>query len=100
MCGVLANNGCIYCPPSQFNRILKIDTINGTITILDVVLSIESSYDWTSGALAIDGCVYFMPYAARHILKLDPEDDSLSRVGGDLDDDEECKYVGTNGCWQ
>ena len=29
---VLANNGCIYCPPSQSNRILKIDTINGTVT--------------------------------------------------------------------
>ena len=54
---VLANNGCIYCPPSQSNRILKIDTINGTVT------TTENLHDgsWASGSLPIDEFIYFMP---------------------------------------
>jgi hypothetical protein len=41
------------------NRILEIDTINGTVTALTTE-TVHGS--WASSALAIDGCIYFMPY--------------------------------------
>ena len=99
MCGVLANNGCIYCIPSDYagsNQILKVDSINGTVTLLDVRLPEETwtAGLWTSGAFAIDGCIYFMPSCANHILKLNPENDSLASVGDHLGD-KISKYSGT-----
>jgi len=81
-CGGLANNGCIYCLPvlSHWNA-LKINTANGTVTILDIRLPENGVWLWRSGALGLDGCIYYMPYNARRILKLNPEDDSFSLVG-------------------
>jgi len=94
-CGVLAKNGCIYCVPCLENRILKIDTINGIVSILDMLLpEIGIDIMWKSGALALDNCIYFMPFRARRIMKLDPEGDKISSVG----DDHGCgygKYSGT-----
>ena len=97
VCGVLADNGCIYCIPSGHdgsNQILKIDSINGTVTLLDVRLPETGTGLWYSGALAIDGCIYFMPLNATHILKLNPENDSVASVGDDLGD-MDMKYRGT-----
>jgi hypothetical protein len=97
VCGVLADNGCIYCIPSGYdgsNQILKIDSINGTVTLLDVRLPETGTGLWISGALAIDGCIYFMPLNATHILKLNPENDSVASVGDDLGD-KLSKYIGT-----
>jgi hypothetical protein len=87
--GVLANNGCIYCIPCGFdesNQILKIDSINGTVTLLDVRLPETCPGSWISDALAIDGCIYFMPSNAKHILKLNPDNDSVASVGDSLGD--------------
>ena len=80
--GVLANNGCIYCLPvfSHWNT-LKINTADGTVTILDIRLPENGSWLWISGALGLDGCIYYMPADARRILKLNPEDNSLLLVG-------------------
>ena len=97
VCGVLADNGCIYCIPSGHrgsNQILKIDSINGTVTLLDVGLPETGPGLWISGALAIDGCIYFMPLNATHILKLNPENDSVASVGDHLGD-VNGKYIGT-----
>ena len=86
-CGVLAGNDCIYCIPFASNSrgVLKIDTINGTVTLLDVELLRAGRWfccSWDSGALAIDGCIYFMPgNNALRILKLNPENDTVSSVG-------------------
>jgi hypothetical protein len=97
--GVLADNGCIYCIPSGYGseQFLKIDTINGTVTLLDVRLPETSAeLPWATGALAIDGCIYFMPDTARHILKLNPENDSVAIVGDHLRGVySKRKYVGT-----
>lgn len=93
-CGVLAKNNCIYCAPNILGRILKIDTVKGTVTVINAELS-ENGYSmWSSGALGLDGCIYFMPCNARRILKLDPKDDSVSSVGDDLGGDKE-KFTGT-----
>ena len=98
ICGVVAGNGSgsIYCmpySPSSTNSILKIDTINGNVTLLDV--EFPETGDWSSGALAIDNCIYFMPSDACRILKLDPDNDTVSSVGSDLPGEMHGKYSGT-----
>ena len=96
--GALAGNGSIYCFPCNFgdNGILKIDTVNETVTIID--LEPPETGDgvlWTSGALALDRCTYFMPSGARRILKFDPENESVASVGEDLGVDGRSMYNGT-----
>ena len=99
ICGVLANNGSIYCIPYYSDKILKIDTVNETVTLLDTKLPETGDTRWSPGALAHDGCIYFMPYNACRILKFNPEDESAASVGEDLGDLHE-KYeetvLGTN----
>jgi hypothetical protein len=104
LCGVLADNGCIYCIPFGHrgsNQILKIDSINGTVTLLDVRLPETGTALWYSGALAIDGCIYFMPFNARLILKLNPDNDSVASVGdhlGIMDSKYRGTVVGKDNC--
>ena len=94
-CGVLAINRCIYCAPYGVYRILKIDTIQGTVETLDDVELPETGHDlWISGALAPDNSIYYMPASARRIMRLNPDNDSLSSVGDDLGDGW-WKYRGT-----
>ena len=73
-CGVLANNGRIYCAPFCSNHILKIDPIQGTVETLDNVELPETAVRclWASGALATDNCIYYMPNHARRIMRLNP----------------------------
>jgi hypothetical protein len=87
-CGILAGNGCIYCIPfeSLSDKILKIDTVNGTVAAINVNLPERGGMCWCSGALVLDGCTYFMPYNARRILKFDPEEESTANVGERLGD--------------
>jgi hypothetical protein len=96
MCGVRANNSCIYCAPYSDEHILKIDPIQGTVETLDNVEMPETSGDylWASGALASDNFIYYMPYNAHRIMRLNPDNDSLSSVGDDLGQGEG-KYWGT-----
>lgn len=39
--GVCYGKGCIYCAPCDSNCILKIDTINGTVIVLNVTLPVD-----------------------------------------------------------
>ena len=94
-CGILAGNGRIYClPHNSDTKILQIDTVNATVTILDTELPEIGDGMWSPGALAHDGCIYFMPYNARRILKFNPEDESAVSVGEHLGD-QEYKFSGT-----
>ena len=95
-CGVLANNDSIYCAPYWAEHILKINTNDGTVEILDdIELPETAGYAlWVSGALAHDNTIYYMPFNARRIMKLNPDNDSLSSVGDNLGEDEG-KYIGT-----
>jgi hypothetical protein len=80
MCGVRANNGSIYCAPYRSNRILKINTNDGTVETLDNVEQPETGIClWASGALQLaqDKNIYYMPYDARRIMRLNPDNDSL-----------------------
>lgn len=96
--GALAGNGCIYCAPWHSNEILKIDTIDGTVSKLRSKLPEQGVCKWSSGALALDGCLYFMPFKARRILKVDPRDDSVTSVGADFDYYCGGTVVGKDGC--
>ena len=87
--GVLAGNGRIYCIPCNFrhnNGVLKIDTVNEIVTIINVEEPPETALgaSWAPGALALDGCIYCMPLSARRILKFNPEIESVAIVGEDL----------------
>jgi hypothetical protein len=56
VCGVLADSGCIFCAPRRARQFLKVDTINGTVPLLDAELSEEEhrlSTMRASGALAM-----------------------------------------------
>ena len=80
-CGVLANNGCIYCPPDclRNGKMLKINTKDGTVVTFDT-----EDEGWISGALGADNCIYYMPlswYAnMNHVLRVDPHTDTLSYI--------------------
>jgi hypothetical protein len=84
-CGVLAKNGCIYCPPCHYRnndtdwKMLKINTQDGTV----VPLHIEEER-WGAGVLGADDCIYYMPsdrYSViKHILRVDPHTDTLSYI--------------------
>ena len=58
-CGVLAKNRSIYCFPCKSDRILKIDTIDGIVPLLDIELPETGHWMWASGALALDDCIHF-----------------------------------------
>ena len=94
-CGVLANNGNIYCAPYDADLILKINTNDGTVETLENVELPERGrpWMWASGALAADNHIYYMPTNARRIMRLNTDNDSLSSVGDDLGYG--CKYSGT-----
>ena len=92
-CGVRANNGSnIYCAPFSSNRILKINTNDGTVETLDnVELPETGGYLWQSGASAADNNIYYMSNSGRRIMRLNPDNDTLSSVGDDLSFiEEEC----------
>jgi hypothetical protein len=86
-CGVLAKNGCIYCPPAGSHRndndrkMLKINTNDGTVVTLDIEEGL-----WRSGALGADNCIYYMPWDpsrsnnGKHILRVDPYTDAISYI--------------------
>ena len=75
----------VFLITSASISVLKIDTNNSTVTLLNMRLPEQiGNASWISGALAMDGCIYFMPVGARCIKKLNPEN------GAD-----EFKYSGT-----
>ena len=81
--------------PYNAERILKINTNDGTVETLDDVELPETGDElWQSGALATDNNIYYMPHNARRIMKLNPDNDSLSSVGDDLGEGSG-KYIGT-----
>ena len=85
MCGVLANNRCIYCAPGLgADHILKIDTIRGTVETLDDIELPETGTCWLSGALASDNNIYYVPFQGTRIMKFNPHFNILSSVGDDL----------------
>lgn len=76
--GVLAPNGSIYCAPHQATTILKINTLNDTISTFG---SFVGSYKYGGGILAPNGKIYFIPCSATAVLVVDPSNDSSYTFG-------------------
>lgn len=84
---VPASNGCICCVPCNMSdKILKMDTINGTLELIAVEFPNEV-YGFGDGILGLDGCIYYIAYFGHYVLKFCPEDNSLRSVGDELGDD-------------
>jgi hypothetical protein len=86
-CGILAKNGCIYCPPNYRDTMLKINTIAGTVETIDLQdgsgwWELPFPAYWVSGAVGRDECIYYLPSSEyfRDILRLDPDTDTLSLI--------------------
>ena len=80
--GVLAPNGVdIYAIPygSTTTTVLKINTLNDTITTFGSLGAISGKY--SGGVLAPNGFIYFIPYSATSILKIDPTNDTITTFG-------------------
>ena len=71
-CGVLAKNGCINCPPYYHMKMLKINTLDGTVETfnIDLLLPGVGLGSWMSGVVGPDGCIYYMPRSCNHILRV------------------------------
>lgn len=113
--GVLAPNGIIYCIPYNAGYILKIDTVNQTVsTMTDYTgskINVKDTCGTTSscyagGVLGPDGKIYCIPYNADYVGIIDPIAETFT-----LDDVElttsnagytSLKYIGgvlgTDGC--
>ena len=77
-----ASNRCICCVPCNMSdKILKMDTINGTLELIAVEFPNEV-YGFGDGILGLDGCIYYIAYFGPYVLKFCPEDNSLRSVGG------------------
>ena len=80
---VLAGDGCIYCIPSDADRVLKIDPVSRRCVEIGESLSGRVSRDrskWQNGFLGRDGCVYGIPLHADAVLRVDPMTDEVSTL--------------------
>ena len=87
--GVLAKNGCIYSIPCNQGRhegrLLKINTIKGTVEHLELEVQPHGTihiFSWTLGVVGPDDCIYFLPSGTlnQSVLRLDPSTDSASLI--------------------
>ena len=93
--GIKAHNGSIYCMPDIGSYILKIIPGEGQNAEVQILREMQlPEGDWDVGALANDGCIYYFPLYRGRILKMEPSDgDSLSLVGGEINEDFEAAVL-------
>jgi hypothetical protein len=93
--GVCAEDGhggwCIFGIPLCANKVLCIDPVKGTATMIGTTYTEE----WMGGVLALNGKIYALPWCAKKMLRIDPETMTTELVGADLGDID-CKWIG--GC--
>lgn len=78
-----STSSAIYCPPSNANRVLKIQ-LDGDEVVEEIGPDL-SQYGgqnrWYGGITGLDGCVYAPPYAATGVLRIDPRTDTVDVIG-------------------
>ena len=81
---ILGNDGCIYWPPYNANRILMYDPdINETSLVGD-----DFGYGttmWDSGTLASGGIIYCIPDNASQVLSIDRFNEFITNLKVDMD---------------
>ena len=83
-CGVLAPNGCIYMIPEEAQSLIKVNTLDDSITVIENSTN-DSTYTgstkWSGGVLAPNGCIYGIPNADTRILKINTTNDTVTKFG-------------------
>jgi hypothetical protein len=87
--GVLGNDGCIYCVPSDADYVLRIDC--ATDEVREVGASLEGEKivqnKWQNGFLGDDGVIWGIPLKSETVLTIIPSDEpgvdpTVKTVGG------------------
>lgn len=85
---VLGADGCIYFPPSGYNRVLKFNPISQKVSFVDKSFG-ELRMKWHGcGSMAKDGFIYCAPFGVNHILQIDarPTDIKINSIVCGTDD--------------
>jgi thiol-disulfide isomerase/thioredoxin len=76
--GVLAPNNSIYCLPYTATNVLKIDTVNDTLSTIG---TLSGSAKWYGGVLTPSGNIYAVPQNSTSILKINTNNDNVTTFG-------------------
>ncbi|CAD7940627.1 unnamed protein product [Amoebophrya sp. A120] len=69
--GVLGTDGCVYCIPSDADRVLRVDPVKQEARLVGPVLFPHIKNKWQNGFLAAsDGCIYCIPCDAPAVLRI------------------------------
>ena len=60
-------DGCIYWPPLNANRVMKLNTITQVPELIGDDLG-DKEHKWNGGAIGSNGIVYCIPYSAEQVL--------------------------------
>ena len=84
--GVFGRDGCLYSLSYQHEKVLKIDVVNNTYSLVGNMRTIPTFFvnDYGEAILGNDGYIYWPPMTARRTLKFDTETQTISRVGDDF----------------
>ena len=88
----------IYCSPYNSNVILKIDSHNRTVELIESPLMLDTGKNakYTRGVLSsATGMIYFAPHNIDSIMEIDPTDDAIHyyQSGALFDSDANCCAV-------
>lgn len=86
--GVLAQNGKIYCPPSNGTVILIIDPVSKTTSSIGSFAG--TAIKWVGTVLAPNGKIYCIPHNESRIMVIDPNTDTFYFLRYDIPS--LCKY--------
>ena len=89
--GVVAADGCLYCIPSDADRVLRVDPVANSASYVGADLGhlaegqSRGQNKWQNGFRGRDGCVYAIPLKCETVLRVDPRappDECVTTVGG------------------
>ena len=82
-------DGCMYCIPSDADRILRVDPSTASCSYVGRDLSdiakgqSRGQNKWQNGFAGADGCIYAIPLKCERVLRIDPtKEDCASLIGG------------------
>ena len=82
--GAVGGDGCLYFPPPQALRVLRIDPT--TQAVEQIGDELGEGFKWNGAFPSADGCVYGVPYGDKQLLRIDPATGTATRVGPPLQD--------------